>query len=149
MRFASRAVLTRLGAHATLAVVIIAMGEAAAPDAQAGNMLYVICNPAVHVTQEDLRDVFLGEKQFAGSVRLIPADNRAAQAAFLERILKMAFSKYSTAWTKKSFRDGVNPPPVKGSDAEAIEFVRRETGACSYVTTAPPSGVQVIMNSAT
>ncbi len=149
MQFASKAVVARLAAHAALATVLIAMGQAAAQPAQAGDVLYVICNPAVHVSQEDLRDVFLGEKQFAGSVRLAPADNRAAQGAFLARVLKMALAKYSTTWTKKSFRDGVNPPPVKGSDAEALEYVRREAGACSYVTTAPGSGVQVVMNSAT
>ena len=110
----------------------------------AGDTVYVICNPSVHLSMQDLRDVFLGERQFAGSVKLAPADNRAVQSAFLERVLMMASSKYATSWTKKSFRDGVNPPPVKAGDAEAIEYVRRQQGACSYSTTPPGAGVEIV-----
>lgn len=106
--------------------------------------LYVICHPSVSLAATDLRDVFLGEKQFVGSVRLVPADNSAARATFLEKVLKMDFAKYLTAWTKKSFRDGVNPPAVSGSDAEALEYVKRAPGRCSYITTAPGPGVSVV-----
>jgi hypothetical protein len=146
MRFASRTTFLDLGMRAALASLLIAVSQAAALPAIAGDALYVICHPSVQLSQEELRDVFLGEKTFAGDVRLTPADNRAAQAVFLERVLKMAPAKYSTTWTKKSFRDGVNPPPVKGSDAETIEFVRHQVGACSYVTTAPGSGVHIVLN---
>lgn len=146
MPSASSRHLLRFGARAALALLLLAVGHAAAPPAYAGNSLWVICNPAVHLSEAELRDVFLGEKQFSGPVRLTPADNRAAQALFLERVLKMAFAKYSTSWTKKSFRDGINPPPVKGSDAEALEYVRREAGACSYVATRPGAGVLVVIN---
>jgi hypothetical protein len=37
-------------------------------------------------------------------------------------------------FTKKSFRDGLNPPLVAGSDAEALVHLRHTPGACSYVT---------------
>lgn len=113
--------------------------------AHAGD-IYVICNPAAAVQAADVRDVFLGDKQFTGATRLQPADNGAAQADFLAKILKMDAGKYATAWTKKSFRDGVNAPPVKGSDGEALEFVRRTPGACSYTSSAPGSGVTVVVH---
>lgn len=106
--------------------------------------LYVICHPGVKLLATDVRDMFLGEKQFAGSIMLQPADNNAAQLRFLEKVLNMGADKYATAWTKKSFRDGLNPPPVKGTDAEALEYVRRTGGACSYVSTAPGPGVVLI-----
>ena len=106
--------------------------------------LYVICHPGVKLLATDVRDMFLGEKQFAGSVMLQPADNNAAQPVFLEKILNMGADKYATAWTKKSFRDGLNPPPVKGTDAEAVDYVRRTSGACSYVSTLPGPGVVLI-----
>lgn len=105
--------------------------------------LYVICHPSVSVSPADLRDVFLGEKQFSGAIRLTPAENRAAQREFLDKVLKMTPEKYLTAWTKKSFRDGVNPPPMNSSDAEAREFVRRVAGSCSYIRTDPGPGVTV------
>jgi hypothetical protein len=106
--------------------------------------LFVICAPTVSLSAADVRDVFLGEKQFAGSIKLAPADNTAAQTAFLEKVLKIDAAKYSTSWTKKSFRDGVTPPVTKGSDAEALEYVKHTPGACSYVTTEPSAGAVVI-----
>jgi hypothetical protein len=111
--------------------------------AHAGD-LFVICHPGVKLQLGDVRDLFLGEKQFAGPVTLQPADNNAAQPAFLDKVLMMGAGKYATAWTKKSFRDGLNPPPVKGTDAEALDYVRRTVGACSYMSTAPGPGVVLI-----
>jgi hypothetical protein len=106
--------------------------------------LYVICNSRVQLTAGDVRDLFLGEKQFAGALKLVPVDNSAAQIVFLEKLLKMNAAKYSTTWTKKSFRDGINPPLVTGSDAEALAYVRRTPGACSYVATPTPADVVVV-----
>jgi hypothetical protein len=105
--------------------------------------LYVVCNVNVTLRPGDVRDMFIGEKSFAGAVRLAPADNLAAQAAFLEKVLKVSAEKYASLWTKKSFRDGANPPPVKASDAEAIAYIRQTPGACSYAQSAPP-GVSVV-----
>jgi len=113
-------------------------GVAAAGD------VYVICNPDVTLQSADVRDVFIGEKGFAGSVHLAPADNSASQAAFLEKVLKLDAGKYTGLWTKKSFRDGSNPPPVKNSDAEAIAYVKQTSGGCSYVGSPPGGGVTVV-----
>jgi hypothetical protein len=106
--------------------------------------LYVVCNADVSLRAEDVRDVYIGEKSFSGALRLAPADNMAAQAAFLEKVIKVSADRYTSLWTKKSFRDGANPPAVKANDAEAIAYVRQTPGACSYVQTAPPGGVSVI-----
>jgi len=102
--------------------------------------LYVICNADVAISAADIRDVFLGDKQFAGAVKLTPVDNIAAQTMFLERVLKMGAAKYSVAWTKKAFREGVNPPPLEGSDAETLAYVRRTPGSCSYLTAVAANG---------
>ncbi|HYL03423.1 MAG TPA: hypothetical protein VEU54_08390 [Steroidobacteraceae bacterium] len=119
---------------------LLAVGSSSASAAD----LYVICNAQVSLTAADVRDVFLGEKQFAGPVKLVPIDNSAAQTLFLDRVLKMTAAKYSVTWIKKSFRDGINPPVVAGSDAEALATVRRTPGACSYVTTPPENKAEVI-----
>lgn len=124
-----------------VAAVSCASSSVADPSQQG---LYVICHPSVSIMASDLRDIFLGEKQFAGAVKLAPADNSAAREAFLQKVLRMDVARYLTAWTKKSFRDGVNPPTLSRSDAEALEYVRRAPGRCSYVTTAPGPGVQVV-----
>jgi hypothetical protein len=124
--------------HTRWLLAILALQVAQAAD------LYVICSPGVTLAPADVRDVFMGDKQFAGSVKLLPADNSAAQGIFLSKVLNMDAGKYSVAWTKKSFREGANPPPVKGSDAEALEYVKRTPGACSYVVTQPPAGVVTV-----
>ena len=111
--------------------------------AAAGDV-YVVCNAGVSLQAADIRDVFVGEKSFAGAARLAPADNSAAQATFLEKVMKLDARKYATLWTKKSFRDGANPPPVRATDAEAIAYVRATPGGCSYVLRAPAAGVTVI-----
>ena len=125
-----------------VAALALALGGWAG-SATAGD-LYVICNPDVTLQAAEARDVFIGEKGFAGSVKLAPADNSAAQAAFLEKVLKLDAAKYASVWTKKSFRDGATPPPVKGGDGEAIAYVKQTSGGCSYVASAPPAGVTVV-----
>jgi hypothetical protein len=128
----------RPGAWLLAAALAGASGAATTAD------LYVVCNVNVALQSSDVRDVFIGEKSFAGNARLTPADNLAAQAAFLQRVVKVSADRYTSLWTKKSFRDGANPPPVKASDAETIAYVRQTPGACSYVQSAPPAGVNVV-----
>jgi len=103
----------------------------------------VIANPNVSVSADDVRDIFLGEKQFAGDVKLIVIDNAAMQNTFLSQVMQMDAAKYNGIWTKKSFRDGLTPPAVKSGDAEVSEFVKRTPGSIGYVSSAP-AGVKVI-----
>lgn len=144
MRYASRRERARSPIRRVVLPLVVALALTGSSVAAPPEGLYVICHPSVSITPNDLRDVFLGEKQFAGSVRLLPADNAAAREIFLEKVLRMDIAKYLTAWTKKSFRDGVNPPALSNSDAEALEYVRRAPGRCSYITTAPGPGVYVV-----
>lgn len=103
----------------------------------------VISNSGTTISSDDVKDVFLGEKQFEGGTKLTPVDNAALQASFLSKYMKMAGDKYSSMWTKKSFRDGLTPPAMKTGDAEVIEYVKRTPGAVGYVSSAPP-GVNLV-----
>ena len=143
MRFASKLsarLLARRVQRALLPCVLAASWTAAAH----ADDLYVICNAGVSMQAGEVRDLFTGEKSFAGRVRLTPADNLASQTAFLELVLKLNSTKYASLWTKKAFRDGSNPPLVKNSDAEAVAYVLQTPGGCSYTTSAPPASVAVI-----
>jgi len=105
--------------------------------------LYVIANKATLITPEEIKDVFLGEKQFSGSVKLAPVDNASLQEEFVVKVLKMNNEKYNNFWTKKSFREGINQPVTRSGDAEVMEFVMRTPGAIGYVRRAS-KGVSVI-----
>jgi hypothetical protein len=106
--------------------------------------IYVIAHPATKITPEAIRDVYIGEKQFAGEVKIIPVDNAAAQAEFLEKVLRLDQTRYTNLWVKKSFRDALNPPATRTSDKEIVEFVRKTPGALAYIASSPPAGVIVI-----
>ena len=128
-----------------LACIALAMGAASlCVPATAADGLVIITNPTIRLNADDVRDVFLGEKQIAGGVKLVPVDNSSVQTAFLARVIKLDEIKYAAAWIKKSFRDGLTPPAVKTNDTEVSEFVRRVPGAVGYVSTVPADGVVVI-----
>jgi ABC-type phosphate transport system substrate-binding protein len=105
--------------------------------------VYVIANPNVTLAPDEVRDVFLGDKQLAGGTKLVPLDNAAEQKDFLEKVLKLDAAKYNAIWVKKGFRDGLNAPSVKNSDAEVIAIVRGTPGAIGYVA-APPKDLKVL-----
>ncbi|MEQ1838554.1 MAG: hypothetical protein ABL858_09530 [Candidatus Nitrotoga sp.] len=98
---------------------------------------FIISNPNIVLTRENIREIFLGEKQFADSVKITPVDNSAAQGVFLSNFVKIDSAKYNTTWAKKGFRDGLSQPIVKSGDAEVIHFVKSTSGAVGYVTTQP------------
>ncbi len=122
---------------------LILAASLAAPLVASAADVYVIANPTVDLQAADVRDVYLGEKLFSGSVRLRPVDNAEAQEMFLSNVMHMTGIAYATAWTKKAFRQGVTQPPLYSGDAEVIEFVRRNEGAVGYARSAP-SGVKVL-----
>lgn len=103
----------------------------------------VIANPTVVLSADEIRDVFLGEKQFAGNLRLVPVDNYSLRAEFLNKVLQTDERKYAARWTRKSFREGLAAPTVKGSDAEVIAFVRATPGSIGYVNSGA-AGVKVL-----
>ena len=105
--------------------------------------LYVIGGQGVTLTGTEVKEVYLGDKVFSGSVKLVPVDNAAAREAFLSKVMGMTPSKYESVWTKKAFRDALNPPNLLSTDAQVVEFVKRTIGTVGYVST-PPSDVTII-----
>lgn len=105
---------------------------------------YVIAHLTVNVAPEEVREIFTGNMQFAGSQKLVPVDNGAVQGDFLYKVVRMDPDRYAAIWTRKAFRDGVAPPPVLLGDQEVMDFVRRTPGAIGYVGT-DPGRANVIM----
>lgn len=103
----------------------------------------VIAHPSVDLSAAEIRDVFLGERQWLGDLKLVPVDNLAAHHQFLAKVLQTDVPKYAARWIRKSFREGLAAPLVKGSDAEVTAFVRSTPGAVGYVST-PSAGVKVL-----
>lgn len=123
--------------HTTLLALLlapsIAMGE-----------VWVIAHNSLDLSSDAAREAFVGEKQFAGSQRLQLVDNAATQKEFLDKVMKLDSAKYGAIWIKKGFRDGLNPPPVRSSDAEIVAFVKATPGAVGYVSTPVGAGIKII-----
>lgn len=121
------------------ALALIAGESAIAAD------IYIVTNSEMNLSVSEIREIFLGDREFNGSMRLVPVDNQAVQVEFTSKVLAMAVDRYSTLWTKRVFRDAVNPPVQKVSDQEVFEFVRKTHGAIGYVSSAPrDKGVAVV-----
>lgn len=95
--------------------------------------VYVVANPSVDISAEEVRSVFIGDKLLATGVKLVPIDNAVAQEEFLRKVVSLELGDYNAIWTKKGFNDGLNPPDLKTSDSEVILYVRKTPGAIGYV----------------
>ena len=126
-----------VGAVATLESPLVAI---AAP---ATREIYVIAHTGLHVSAADVTDIYLGDKELATGVPLEPIDNADAQLNFLAVVLKLDLRRYNALWTKKSFRDALNPPLVRSNDVEVVQAVRSTPGGIGYVSS-PPTGVAII-----
>ena len=128
--------------NAARVLALIALLAALTPAAvRAGE---VIAHPQLELNAEEIRDIYLGEKQLAGHLKLLPVDNSAIQNEFLEKVLQTDARKYAARWTKKSFREGLAIPAVKGSDAEVIAYVRATPGAIGYISGTAPKSVKLL-----
>ena len=105
----------------------------------------VVTNPGVTLGAAEVRDIYVGEKQFAGSIKLVPVDNGSVREQFLAAIVKVDPGKYNSIWAKKGFREGLTPPASKATDSEVLDFVRKTPGAVGYVGDASKAtGVNVV-----
>ena len=121
---------------------LLLLAVSAVPTAGQAADLYVIANNASTISGADVREFFLAEKQNPGT-QIVPFDNASAQKEFLDKIMKMDSAKYKEFWSKKVFRDGVNPPSTKSNDADVIAAVKASAGGLGYVSS-PPSGVRIV-----
>lgn len=117
-------------------LLILAAALAHAAAALAGD-LYVIASAEVRLGPEEVGQVFLGKRQFAGNVLLHPVDNGELQPQFVSRVLGVDLIRYQSHWTRMSFREGLRPPAVKPGDEDVLSYVRRTPGAIGYVGTLP------------
>ena len=139
MRFYSTRKLTMLWAVLGVGSICIF-----APLVAMADNLYVIAHPGVELSEAQLKEVYLGERQFVGSIKLVPVDNTAAQNGFLNKVMSMDAAVYASLWIKKAFRAGLAAPEIKSGDAEIVSFIRKTPGSVGYVS-APIAGERVLL----
>jgi len=105
---------------------------------------YIITHSDMKLDAQDIRDIYLGNKEFGGNLRLVPVDNQAIQADFVFTILGIEMGRYNSVWIKKAFREALNPPLVKMTDREVLDFVKSTPGALGYVSVTPGNDVVLV-----
>lgn len=116
-----------------IAVMSISPSSAKADD------IAVIVNANDSVTTatiQDIRKIYLGEKQFNGSLKVKPIDQKEGSSIrkkFVEKVLSTTEENYKGYWIKKFFKEGMIPPVVKASSQEVIDAVLQENGNYGYI----------------
>jgi hypothetical protein len=126
--------------HAIRGCGLLLLLSVAATAAWAGE---IIAHDTVELGVAEVREVYLGERQFQGNLRLVAVNNAAVFDRFLGAVLQSDARHYASRWMRKSFREGMVPPEMMGSDAEVTAFVKATPGAVGYVDKAS-SGVKVL-----
>ncbi len=116
--------------HTSLATIMFTFFSASASSGD----IYVITSSGVTLTGDDVKDIFEGNKQTEGGVKLTPIDNASLKTEFLNKALHLTPEKYTSLWGKKVFRDGLIPPATKSSDLEIIAMVKSKPGTVGYVS---------------
>lgn len=122
--------------------IAVAVLGAAATSSWAGD-LFVVSHASVTLSADEVREVFMGDKQFAGSVKLVPVENASLQADFQGKVLKVDAARYASVWSKKGFREGLSPPPIRATDADVLAAIKANPGTLGYVSKPTPD-VKVI-----
>ena len=120
--------------------------------AQVPSSIKVIVNPSNEtssLTMDQVSKFFLKKAtQWADGTKVAPVD-QPETSTVAEKFFKAVHGKSPGAvksyWQQQIFSGRAVPPPVKGSDAEVIAFVKANPGAIGYVSAdAPTADVKVI-----
>lgn len=134
-------------------VVLLVFGAALAPVSALAAEIAVIVHsryPQEHISLKTLKEIYLGEKQYEGSTKIIPVDHRDTEPikkAFLKKVLGLDLGAYKGHWLIRVFRDGNLPPEVMDNRSAVIEAVGRQRGAVGYVWAdeVPARAVKVLL----
>lgn len=105
----------------------------------AARELAIIVNksfPAIVLTNKDIKEIYLGQREIIEGIRLKPVDqdyNQAIRKVFMQRIIMLPVDAYSTYWNNRIFQRGGIPPVLRKSSEEVVKTVVETDGAIGYV----------------
>lgn len=127
------AVLRALAAAILALALTLCPGSAEPADR---SVVFVVnsSGPLARITVAQIRDIYLGRLHVIDGihVRPIQVEGRARELV-LDKLLKMSESEFQLYWMRKTFEDGVLPPPLRDTTEQVVRFVRSEAGAIGFV----------------
>src|SRR5258706_12785172 len=76
-----------------------------------GADIYVIAGPDVRLSAEDVRELYLGDKEFSGEIRLVPVGKKAGPSQVLVKGLGKNPPRYTNFWGENALPATRTPPP--------------------------------------
>jgi len=104
-------------------------------------------HPLARISTTELADIYRGQEEVVGGVRLKPidqSDNQEIRSAFLGKVMRMSHEAYINYWNHRLFQEGGIPPLLKNNAAEVIQAVREKEGAIGYIWDSEAKGVDGI-----
>jgi hypothetical protein len=91
-------------------------------------------SPLKDAGMDVIKEVYLGEKKFVDSIRLMPVHLKEGPAkdAFLETVIGMSSKEYKLYCLQKLFQEGMHFHSI-ATPVEIVEFVSKEKGAVAYL----------------
>lgn len=105
----------------------------------AAKELAIIVNksfPAIVLTNKDIKEIYLGQREIIEGIRLRPVDqdyNQAIRKAFMQRVINLPVDAYTTYWNNRIFQRGGIPPVLRKSSEEVVRLLVETDGAIGYV----------------
>jgi ABC-type phosphate transport system substrate-binding protein len=105
-------------------------------------------NSTSEISSSELKNIYLGKKTSWGNgtkVDVAVLEGGKVHEAFCSGITSKSASQFANFWKTALFTGTGVPPKSARSDAEMIDFVRKNPGAIGYISaSSTPSGVKVV-----
>jgi ABC-type phosphate transport system substrate-binding protein len=119
----------------------------AAPNAAPYRVVVNSANAATSIGRDDLGRIFLKKATtWPAGPAAQPVDQATSspvRKAFSQAVLGKDVDTVESYWQQAIFSGRAVPPPVKGSDAEVLAFVRANANAVGYVSGGAELGASV------
>ena len=92
--------------------------------------------PSKALSLQELKEIYLGEKQYEGRVKINPVDQRdmeSIKSVFLKKVLNKEIKNYKGYWLMRVFKEGIIPPAIKNSPQGVVETILAKRGSIGYV----------------
>lgn len=124
--------------RATAFVAVVFVAVCGAGPARADEIVVIVNDrvSAAALTPEQVRAVFLGERQYWDGVRAFPVtypDASPLMREFLRQVLGMGVNEFRSWWIKRIFREGDTPPMRVNSPADALQAIMANPGGIGFL----------------
>jgi ABC-type phosphate transport system substrate-binding protein len=132
--------------------LLIGLALAVTPVASQDSAFKVIVhndNPSTAIPASQVAKLFLKQAtSWSHGGKVAPVDqseSASARVSFSDQVLKRSVAAVESYWQQQIYSGRAVPPVKVGSDAEAVAFVKSNSGAIGYVSGgADTSGVKVV-----